>query len=166
MKKFYLIDGYNVGFKLPEIAELIKAGRTDEAVQRITTRIQNFLRGKGEKAWIVFDGVKSSTTHPHSAAHIKVEFSRKPETADDYIRSFVRNHTKLQNCIVVSSDNEIRYTALDHGARALKSEEFVKLLKTGSQSPKQSQNSQKYNPQNIDLDYWMEQFRSDDDDEK
>jgi predicted RNA-binding protein with PIN domain len=166
MKTSYLIDGYNVGFKIPQVAKLIKSGKTDLAVDAIISRIQSLLIKKSARALIVFDGIAQAPGLPRSHGNIRVEFSRKPRTADDEIRDFISRKNHLENWVVVSSDNEIRYTAQDHGARALRSEEFVKLLSSVNQSQASSENHQKYDPKNIDLDYWMEQFRSDNDNEK
>jgi len=90
---------------------------------------------------------------------IKLLFSQKPQTADDIIRDFIRKTTNIENWFVVSSDNEIRFTAQDHGAKALKSTDFLK--QTFAQKKIENQMSQKKtNPDNVDVEYWRKLFES------
>ncbi len=164
MKKHYIIDGYNLGFKIPAVARLIKAGDTDIAVRKIIQKVQQLIKQTASDALIIFDGRGHHSDLPQSFGNVRIAFSRKPRTADDEIRDFVRNRESLSNWIVVSSDNEIRFTAQDHGAVSLKAEAFLKqATKSAGKHPSEQK---KYNPRDIDVDYWMKQFRSNEDDDE
>lgn len=157
----YIIDGYNLGFKDPDTSALIRAGKTDQAIRRIVGIVQKRLKDRDAQAVIYFDG-NDGTGFP-STHKIHVRFSKHSRTADDEIRDFIRNAERLDNWVVVSSDNEIRYTAQDHGAKVMHSNEFLNLA--GSTSDFNEEARQKRDPDNIDIDYWLRQFGAGDDSE-
>jgi predicted RNA-binding protein with PIN domain len=157
MKKNYIIDGYNLGFKIAAIAEWIRNGDTEKAIYLVENYIRNRLVNKAGRIIVVFDGKKRTLSLNSKRSDIQVIFSTKPETADDVIRQFLRSTKKVKDWIVVSSDNEIRYTAEDLGAQALSSEFFIEKY---SQTAKNDfpVNHKKYNAENVDVDYWLKKF--------
>jgi predicted RNA-binding protein with PIN domain len=162
MKKKYIIDGFNLGFKIPSIAEWITKGETDKAIRLILNFIHTRLFSKGNQVIVVFDGKHGGHGHIQSHQGIQIKFSKKPETADDIIRNFIRNASDTRLWTVVSSDSEIIYTAQDQGAQAVKSEIFINQLKSPSVK-KTNDNMQKYNPGDVDVEYWLKQFGADKD---
>jgi len=157
MKNNYIIDGYNLGFKIPSIARWIRKGETDKAVKLIKNYVLNRFAVRADQLIIVFDGKAQMHDPDPQTKNLKVIYSSKPETADDIIRNFIRTVKNIRQWVVISSDNEIRYTAEDLGAKALSSEDFVNayLEKSGSDLPI---NKEKYKPENIDLEYWLKKF--------
>ncbi len=150
----YIIDGYNLGHKLPAAAAWLKKGETERALPIILNYIRASLPGSG-KIIAVFDGkagVFPAVQHP---AGIRVKFSRKPQTADDIIREFIRHETAPKSWTVISSDNEIIYTARDMGAHVLSAKQFAVQKKTQKAS---AENSEKYQPQNVDVEAWLKLF--------
>jgi len=158
MKKNYIIDGFNLGFKLPGIAQWITAGQIDQAIKLIINHIQSSISAKADNIILVLDGRYQNSSVIPASKKIKIQFSRKPQTADDIIRNFIRTQEKPGNWVVISSDHEIINTARAMGAEVLPSE---KLIEAGSVKAKKSQpreRQEKYNPENIDLDYWLKKF--------
>ena len=152
----YIIDGFNLGHKIPNAASLLKKGETEKAIPIILNHISARLRGV-DGITVVFDGKSGATSTPHSYGKIRVKFSRKPQTADDIIRAFIRNEPNPKNWTVISSDNEIIFTARDMGALVLSATQFASPLNTPS---KQKNDSEKYDPQNVDVDSWLKLFNS------
>lgn len=150
----YLIDGFNLGYKIPAIASLLKKGETEKAIPLILNHVSARLRGSNDII-VVFDGKSGITSFPSAQGRIRVKFSRKPQTADDIIRQFIRNESHPKDWTVISSDNEIIFTARDMGAQVLNADQFVSPIITSS---KQKNNSEKYDPQNVDVDSWLKLF--------
>jgi hypothetical protein len=158
----YIIDGYNLAFKIKSIHNQILGGNTGKAIVLLIQFVKQQLHSKAEKIILALDGEKSSANKSNLSG-IELWFSNKPQTADQLIQAFVRKLKNPRNWTVVSSDNEIIFTARDHGVNVLKSENFVNQKTAASVKNKFSQ---KENPQNIDLDYWLNTFNSNKDDEK
>jgi predicted RNA-binding protein with PIN domain len=157
--KSFLIDGYNLGFKVPAIADTIKAGKTDLAIRQIVAHVQPLARQKNVSVLIIFDGKYGINSSKPNTGSLKIRFTKKPRIADDEIRDIIRKSTQKDRLIVVSSDNEIRFTAQDHGVEFMRSEEFLKQIanKTKFQS---NETHLKYDPDKVDIDYWLDQFQS------
>lgn len=159
MKRNYLIDGYNLGFKIPAISKWINTGNTDHAVQLIQNYILSAVAKRANRIILVFDGKTGRSESNVKRGKIQVIFSSKPETADDIIRKFLRSTQQAKQWIVVSSDNEIRYTAEDMGASALLSEHFIASFQKKAKN-QHIPNKEKYHPENVDVDYWLKKFKN------
>ena len=158
MKQNYIIDGYNLGFKIPSIAKWISAGDTYSAVQLIKNYLLNSLIQKANQIVLVFDGKAGGNSGNSKQGKMRILFSKKPETADDIIRQFIRSHQNASHWIVVSSDSEIRYTAKDMGATALSSENLIASIKKAENKTQFNTNKEKYQPENVDVNYWLKKF--------
>jgi predicted RNA-binding protein with PIN domain len=163
MKKNYIIDGFNLGFKIPEIARWIKSGQTDRAIQLILNHVNKSINIRANQVIVVFDGRHSSNQELPAYSNITVRFSNKPQTADDIIRDFIRNCKKPEDWVVISSDSEIRHTARIMGSELKKSESFADSNKNKKQKLNPAMR-EKYNPNSVDVDYWLKQFGSGEDD--
>ncbi len=163
MKKKLLVDGYNLAHKHPEISLWLKKGDTEKTIQLLISWLQSGPGRKHSKIILVFDGKRGNFNRQHYSSNIKLIFSKKPQTADDIIRDFIRNAENPSDWTVVSSDNEIIYTSQDHGAHTIKSETFLDQYSRNPKSKNKRPNNstEKYNPENIDVDYWLKQFGDD-----
>ena len=158
MNKNYIIDAYNLGFKIPAISDWIKSGETEKAIQLIINYVTKALIRKANKIIIVFDGKSGNPGNDSRQGKVQILFSKKPESADDIIRRHMRSLNNASEWIVVTSDSEIRWTAEDMGAQVISSENFiVSQLQTGHKN-KTRINQEKYNPEDIDMDYWLNKF--------
>jgi len=156
----YIIDGFNLAFIIENISQTIKNGNTEKAISQLLHFVQTTLYGRSTKIIIVFDGQNDNQPKKIKHSGIDILFSIKPQTADDLIRNFIRKTNNIQNWTVVSSDNEIIYTAKDHGAKTMKSLDFINLKKRNSVKNTFEKENDKKNPENIDVDYWREIFNS------
>ncbi|MBN2424890.1 MAG: NYN domain-containing protein [Calditrichaceae bacterium] len=160
--KNYIIDGYNVGFADNTIAGWISRGDIDRAIQMIINKIESIIPDNISKIILVLDGKHGYYNKNFNTYRIKVIFSRKPETADDIIRSVIRHEKKPEDWIVVSSDSEIKNTAQDMRAQSLNASEFLRSGKKKSKDLTKQEPEIKYDPEMNDLNYWLEQFRNKD----
>ncbi len=152
----YIIDGYNLGHKLPAAAGWLKKGETEKALPLILNYIRAVLPVTA-KIIVVFDGKTGIFPALQNPAGIRVKFSRKPQTADDIIREFIRYETNPKSWTVISSDNEIIYTAQDMGAHVLSAKQFAVRQNNKKAA---TENSEKYQPQNIDIEAWLKLFNA------
>jgi len=109
----YLVDGYN----------LILTTRFGEMEME---RAREYLVAFGkvyapDRVIIVFDG-KGGGGSPRPG----VVFTREGESADDYMKRFIRNCEKPQELTVVTEDREITGFAGNLGAGVMSTREFVK----------------------------------------
>ena len=151
----YLIDGYNLAHKIPEVARLLKKQDFDSAIDRLVRMVQSRLNVHRNRVIIVFDGKKGVFDFPHNTYSVEIRFSRKPQEADDVIRDILRRQSDTSNWTVISSDNEILRTARDLGARFIRSEAFYRASDTSRNHDATSETREKYNPEHVDLDYWL-----------
>ena len=151
----YIIDGFNLAFKIKHIVPNLKLGKIDLAIDQLIQYLKSKLTKSGSKIIVVLDGQKYSSQSYPGRAGIKIIFSKKPQTADDIIREFIRSSANISKWCVISSDNEILYTAKDHGAQTMKSGDFLQKSRIDVQP-----DSQKNDPQNIDIEYWRGLFNA------
>ncbi len=163
MNEKIIIDGFNLAHKFPPIAQKIKSGEIDAALTLTLNQVKKILSPKVSRLIVVFDGTDNPHHYPSGHPNIKIMFSRKPETADDIIRNFIRNTDDVNEWTVVSSDNEILFTARDHGAKTAKSENFKRRIDRAGRPGRTALNPEKYNPEDVDLDYWLPLFDEQDD---
>ena len=102
--KKYIIDGYNLGYAIPEIAENIKNGQLQLAVAAICARVSSLLKNRAAGITLVFDGREQLPESLPPCPGMRVRFSNKPQTADDLIREMIRKVSMKKNWIVVTSD--------------------------------------------------------------
>jgi predicted RNA-binding protein with PIN domain len=155
----YIIDGFNLAFKITNIAPKLRKGQIDLAIKQLTQFVKSRIKNSKSKIIIVFDGRDNHGQSVTQLAGIKLLFSRKPQTADDIIRDFIRKTQNIEKWYVVSSDNEIIFTAQDHGAKAMKSDDFLKQTFTAKKN-KNPISHEKSNPENIDVEYWRKLFEA------
>ncbi|MHB2155442.1 NYN domain-containing protein [Calditrichota bacterium GD2] len=162
--KTYLIDGYNLGHKIPLVVKNLEAKDFERAIQLIVQTVQQRINTRQNRVIIVFDGRKGVFAHPMVATTIEIKFARKPQEADDVIRNFLRQAPDASSITVISSDREILNTAKDLGAKSLTSEQFYKSRKHLSKSENDEFN-EKPDVKDIDIDYWLEQFNKGNDED-
>jgi predicted RNA-binding protein with PIN domain len=124
----WLIDGYNVIRRDPELAQHEARGLEDgrAALLRVVAAA---ARASGDPFTVVFDGAKRTGGVP-AGGQVQVMFSRPPETADDVLR---RMASELRSgAVVVSSDRSVRDAAERAGAVAVTAEQFVAALEAGA----------------------------------
>jgi predicted RNA-binding protein with PIN domain len=161
MSNHIIIDGWNVCWKIPALAEMIP---TDlEGVRsRFNQLVAGHFAAKKLTYQIVYDGQPQFFTDLDRSDK-KVLFSRNPEKADDLIIRHLIKQRNKKNWTVVSSDNRLSRQAEDLGAKTISSEEFIKRL--NRRKPEKPENIQKSNPRldQNELNYWLDKFSNDPD---
>ncbi len=162
MAKNYIIDGFNLGYKIPSVATVLRAGDVENAIHRIIQFVSRNVPLNAESVIIVFDGQRGVFSNITTSARIKIRFSRAPQKADDVIRSFLRNLSAAQNWTVVTSDREILNTARDMGAHVQRSENLAQKKSASNSTTTFEDTREKYAPDNVDVEFWLKQFGSED----
>jgi predicted RNA-binding protein with PIN domain len=120
----WLIDGYNVIRRDPELAQHETRGLEDGRAALLKV-VAGAARASGDPFTVVFDGARR-TGGVAAGGQVQVVFSRPPETADDVLR---RLASELRSGgVVVSSDRAVRDAAERAGAAAVTAEEFLAAL--------------------------------------
>ena len=121
----YLLDGYNIVKRIPELAEKpLQAGR-ETLIQWI-----ELYRPQGSphnSVTIVFDGRPGMIDYPRSSS-LKVLFTEE-ESADDKIKRMVHRSANPKTVVVVTNDKDIRLHVRPLGAKILTVEEFLAQFK-------------------------------------
>lgn len=120
-----IVDGYNVIHRIPIFRALLTRN-LESARDRLVSHCTTWLasRKNTERILVVFDGKQPDSTEICPRPGIRVIYSRKGETADDYIVSLVRNGGKGMRYTVVSDDQEVAGRTRQLGGQALSAAEF------------------------------------------
>jgi len=108
----YLVDGYNV-----ILTTRFREMEMEKAREYLVSFCKVFAP---HEVIVVFDG-KEGIFH-----HLPGAVFTKGESADEYIRRWLRKNARPGEVIVVTEDREIRGVAGDLGARVMSAREFVK----------------------------------------
>ena len=156
-----IIDGWNLAWKIPEIARYIPDD-LHRARTMLKTRIQNYYQQKNVILKIVYDGKAGILNQDKSNRKIDIRYSRDPEKADHLIIKFLKKNPNPKQWSVVTSDRELAGKVSNSGARVISSETFLK--KISSSSSDHAGDSEKQDPQlsRAELDYWMQKFQEND----
>lgn len=130
----YLIDGYNLFFKLQE--EILPLEEKREEFIRLLDQVVGELN---LQTLIIFDSHYMNSEHFASKKqliNIQVSFSPKNLSADEYLLELLEWESK--NTMLVTSDRELSKRGSFLGAKTLSIEGFVKfvLKKQKKNSPK------------------------------
>ena len=109
----WLIDGYNVIRRDPELAQHEARGLEDGRAALLRL-VAGAARTSGDAFTVVFDGARRGGGVP-AGGQVQVVFSRPPETADDVLR---RLASELRSGAVVVSSAGNRNTRSAPGALA------------------------------------------------
>ncbi|MCK5580228.1 MAG: NYN domain-containing protein [Candidatus Omnitrophica bacterium] len=117
----FIIDGYNVIKRIPELADrTLEDGRSSLIHFLEIHRPQGSLKND---VIVVFDG-RSDVWGPQKASFVKVFFT-SDETADEKIKRMVDGHPNKKSVVVVTEDREIQYYVRASGAKVLGVYEFL-----------------------------------------
>lgn len=109
----YLIDGYN----------LLHQTEIDTR-EELVSRIDRFCASRNKHATIVFDGYSPDDLSTWS---VEVRFGGD---ADELLKKIINETANPSEIVLVSSDNDVRFSARARGMRVIKSEDF--MFKTDS----------------------------------
>lgn len=116
--RHFLIDGFNLFHKIPEIEDSTAPRR--DLISYI--RRNNLTGSSNNKVTIVFDGYETEELGSDPQYHIL--FS-EDKTADEIIKDKISSARNKRNLVVVSDDNEIRSRGQSEGANVSGTHEFL-----------------------------------------
>ena len=122
----YIIDGYNLMYKLDVTASSLEGKRAE-----LTDMLLGFMELNRGKMTVVFDAPSTQSVLRHKENHgdILFIFASKGETADDIILELIKRRTgKAKEHVVITSDNRLLFAAREEHMKILKSEEFAEYL--------------------------------------
>ncbi len=127
--RYLVVDGYNVIFAWPDLAELAKAD-LDQARIRLMDILSNYSAFTHTETILVLDAykVKGGTGQRFDYHGIRVVYTKENETGDAYIERFVHDIGKNEQVRVVTSDALIQVSALRSGVLRMSAAEFGRQI--------------------------------------
>lgn len=124
----YLIDGHNLIGKLPGIS---LDDPDDEA--KLVERLRGFVARTRQKCVVVFDHGVPGGVSRMSNNSVQVVFASAHEDADTVLKRRIRSQSNPQAWTVVSSDNDVLFTAQSLKMRVMKSAAFAREMERPAQ---------------------------------
>jgi predicted RNA-binding protein with PIN domain len=126
--KTFLIDGYNVIYKIPQLER--KLDKSLEAARTALIEYVKMRRSGGAEYVIVFEGRDEYRgIGPVTQGGIKIIFTNTKEEADTRIITLLKDSLRPSDFIIVSDDNYVRNHAKAFGAGGIGAAEFFKVSK-------------------------------------
>ncbi|MEO0197750.1 MAG: NYN domain-containing protein [candidate division WOR-3 bacterium] len=111
----YIIDGYNVLYSTSFKRWIEKFG-----LESARNHLINFIRSYKKKFIIVFDGREN-----YPSPNIPNVIFTKGESADEYIKRFIKNYHNKSEIVVISNDKSIRDFARKLNIKSMSVNEFL-----------------------------------------
>jgi len=131
-EEVYIIDGYNVIHKIPDIKALMETD-LQSAREKFVFMLDNYFTKRRASVFVVFDGCNDiSTFNIHSTPKIRVLFSKRYQKADILIKTLTDERKNKALTTIVSSDHEVFQYGKASRCNVMKSEEFIKKIRAKS----------------------------------
>jgi len=154
-----IIDGWNICWKIPEIAELIPVN-LPLARKKFNLAINNYYLNKKSVYKIIYDGQPGIISSKNEFKGQDIQFSKNTQSADQKILSFLKIQKDPSIWTIISSDRELTGRAKNVGVNVVSSEEFIlKLRKSKIQLPDDSKKSNPNLSKN-EINDWLELFNN------
>lgn len=145
MNAVYLIDGYNLMYRVPRVRDTM---RTDfeAAREELIVLVIGFCTASGNRVKIVFDGRgerQEASMPPMAGRGVEVIFAPNHLTADAVIERMVYQSGARQAYVVVTGDRGIRDLCQHMGAFVMTPENFLTSLKEAQTSLRQAADVEK-----------------------
>ncbi len=158
----YVIDGFNLIYKFPELEEMMYNSKLDSAREGLLQVLDKFMvKKKNQTIYVFFDG-KKGTGNPiieDSFGKMKIHFSHD-YTADFYIKQFIKTNYNPSHLTVVSSDNDLIGFCKRYSAKSQKSEDFAKYVESIFREPEKDVDEKEIDVKlsESELEYWKKLF--------
>jgi uncharacterized protein len=150
----YLIDGHNL---IPKIPGLNLRQINDE--DALIEKLQAFCRAQQKNVVVYFDGAPAGFQGKQNYGRLTAVFVRQGRTADDAIKSRLRQLGKAaKNWQVVTSDRQIIAEARMVGAKVISSSDFARDLANKSQISAKNNGNDDIKLSSDEIDEWMDLF--------
>jgi predicted RNA-binding protein with PIN domain len=159
MANIFIIDAWNVCFKIPKIASLIP-DQLEIARNRFNNLVRIYFSDKKVAFKIIYDG-QPGVFSDNRKRDDRIAFSQKPENADDLIVKYIIKQVKKGHITVITSDRQLARRVKDFGAEVLSSESFITRLNKRKGTVNKSF---KQDPEigHDEMNYWLKKFSDDD----
>jgi len=159
----YLIDGFNLIYKFPDLEALMYENRLIEARQGLLARLKEYQRITGARMRVVFDGKKEKSLELKNemVGTIDVYYSLE-YSADHLIKEFIKKDGSPRATTVVTSDKDILFFVNRFKAKVKTSEEFASHINETIQKWIESQTPEKEDDPVLSRDeisYWERLFK-------
>lgn len=159
-----LIDGYNLLHAIGFRGDLAAPGNLEQARLSMLEKLSRYLAPpECQNLLVVFDAGRRSRSKPQQYVYrnIQVEFAYDYEDADTMIESLIRKHSLPKSLLVVSSDHRIQNAAKRKKARFVDSDRWIDQLEHPKQPRYKRPNLSSKSTFDVDTDYWLRQFATD-----
>lgn len=127
--KMYLIDGYNLLYKMDELAGLREVN-LNAAAEKLCSMLSAWQGWLGCRVVVVFDAYrkKGSLGSVARDGELQVIYTRTDEPADAFIEKYVHDAAGRYRITVVTDDNLVRLTCLKLGAIPQTDDSFLEEM--------------------------------------
>jgi uncharacterized protein len=125
----FLIDGFNLIYKFPDLEGMMYRGNLNEARSGLLEKLRDFQKIKKARIRVVFDGKKlpSSGVRSEKVGTIDIYYSLD-YSADFLIKEFIKKDPNPRMSTVVTSDKDIQFFVNRFRAKIMTSEKFAEFL--------------------------------------
>ena len=125
-EKYIIVDGYNIVFAWPHLAELAK-GDIDAARRRLCDELSSYAGFTKNRIVVVFDGYKQKGNPGEKSQfhNIQVVYTKEAVTADAYIESLVAQIGNNYQVRVATSDSLVQISSLRSGVLRMSAKELL-----------------------------------------
>jgi uncharacterized protein len=154
-----IIDGWNVCWKIPEIAEIIPTN-LPLARQKFNAFIKNYFLKKSSIYKIIYDGQPGIISSKYELKGQDIQFSKNPQSADQNILKFLKIQKKPSLWTLISSDRELVGRAKNVGVNVISSEQFISKLMKGKNKDILHPKKENPNLTKDEINDWVKIFNS------
>jgi predicted RNA-binding protein with PIN domain len=155
-----LIDGWNVCWKIPEIAANIP-GNLPRARHLLNTKVQSYFQKRNVQYRIIYDGQPGQENYERSSGKGEIRFSNNPEKADHLVIKFLKNRSDARSWTVVTSDLPLSGKVKQFEASVITAEEFSAKM-TSRQNSKSPSFKTSPNLSKQEIESWLTLFNQED----
>ena len=125
-EKYIIVDGYNIIFAWPHLAELAR-GDIDAARRKLCDELSSYAGFTKHRVVVVFDGYKQKGNPGEKSQfhNIQLVFTKEAETADAYIESLVAQIGNNYQVRVATSDSLVQISSLRSGVLRMSARELL-----------------------------------------
>ena len=147
----YLIDGHNL---IPKLG--LRLDSIDDEMELINI-LQEFCRMEQRQVEVFFDGAPATQAGTRKVGALTARFVRLGDTADNAIRSRLKQLGKnTRNWTVVSSDRQVQAEARSVHAEVISSDVFAAMLRQARNSVPKADADRKLSPKEVED--WLKVF--------
>ncbi|MFK4567705.1 NYN domain-containing protein [Enterococcus sp. UD-01] len=129
-KQLLIVDGYNMIGSWPELVQLKKQNKLEDAREVLLQRLSNYAKYEALEVIVVFDAqLVPGIQQTYKKYHSTVVFTKEEETADSYIERIAgEKNDRLTQVTVATSDLAEQWLVFSKGALRTSANELYKTI--------------------------------------